>query len=142
MNTRPAHPISILCVDDNTELTEALRGTLARLGGFEWLGSLSDTTTLRAMITRLKPNIVLLDVDMPGRSSFDLLSELGPIFPGTRIVFFSGHVRAELIDRALDGGAWGYASKSDTPNAVVQCLRDVAAGNLGFTPESRQLLSE
>jgi DNA-binding NarL/FixJ family response regulator len=130
-------PISILCVDDNAHVADAVRIRLARVGGFEWKGWLPDATNLVERARSDCPTIVLLDVDMPGRDPFDASLELAGTCPDVKIVVFSGHVRRELIDKAVEAGAWGYVSKNDGEDVLVDVLRMVADGQFGLSPEVR-----
>jgi two-component system, NarL family, response regulator DesR len=133
----PNSEISVLCVDDNEQVAIALRMKFGSIGGFEWRGWLSAADSLVPTVLRDKPGIVLLDIDMPGRDPFDALAELTNRCPRTRVVIFSGHVRRDLVDRALDAGAWGYVSKNDGEESLVHAVRQVAAGELTLSPEAR-----
>lgn len=131
-----AGAVSLLCVDDNETVSAAVQDRLAVEPGFRWLGSLPDTSALLSVIQRESPDLALLDVDMAGRSPFESLAEIAPAFPACRFVMYSGHVRKELVERAIDCGAWGYAAKHDGDDALIACLRSIASGNLGFSPLS------
>lgn len=133
----PSPPVSVLCVDDNLLVADALRLKLDRAGGFEWRGWLPSADALLSTVKQVAPRLIILDIDMPGRSPFEALAELVKHFPDTRPVIFSGHVRYELIDRAMNAGAWGYVSKNDGEDALVKALRDVAADELGISHEVR-----
>lgn len=131
-------PLTVMCVDDNPAVARALQTKLMRVGGFEWLGSLPSADELLDACRDGCPDIVLLDVDMPGKSPFDALTELVGTCLDTRAVMFSGHVRRELVERSIDSGAWGYASKNDGEDELVAVLRRVAGGELAFSPEARR----
>jgi DNA-binding NarL/FixJ family response regulator len=131
--------LGVLCVDDNVAVAKALEIGLTRAGGFQWKGSLTCADHLIEACIRDCPDLVLLDVDMPGRNPFEVLAELAARCPDTRTVMFSGHVRRDLIERSLDAGAWGYVSKNDSEEELVSVLRKVAAGQLGFSSEARRM---
>ncbi len=133
----PDTDISVLCVDDNEQVANALRMKFGSIGGFEWRGWLPAADALVPTVVREKPGIVLLDIDMPGRDPFEALSELTSRCPRTRVVVFTGHVRRDLVDRALDAGAWGYVSKNDGEESLVRAVRQVVAGELALSPEAR-----
>jgi two-component system response regulator NreC len=133
--------MSVLCVDDNVAVAEALEVKVGRAEGFEWKGTLSRADDLVDVCLRDPPMLVLLDVDMPGRDPFDALAELVEKCPDTRVLMFSGHVRRDLITRAVDAGAWGYVSKNDGENEIVTALRRVAAGELALSPEAKRMFS-
>lgn len=129
--------MTVLCVDDNPHVAEALRVKLARSLDILWQGWLSSADELVHTAERLNPTIVLLDVDMPGKDPFVAVSELADRCPTAKVVIFSGHVRRELIDRALESGAWGYVSKNDDEGDLLKVIRAVADGEVAFSPEVR-----
>jgi len=132
-----SQPISVLCVDDNQHVAEALDITLTRSGRFKWKGWLPTADELVTVAVRDAPGIVLLDIDMPGRDPFEASADLLDKCPESRVVFFTGHVRKDLIDRAVESGAWGYASKNDGDQALIEVLERVGAGEFAFSPSVR-----
>ncbi len=128
-------PIKVLCVDDNYLVAEGIRLKLALTGGFEWAGHLPDANTLIEFTREHAPDIVLLDIDMPGRNAFEALKQLSEEQPDVRVIMVTGHVRADLIDRALDAGAWGYVSKSDEADAIVSAIHRVLKGECVLGPD-------
>lgn len=133
---------SILGVDDNTAVAEALRIKLRRAGGFRWSGWLPTADALVEAVGRESPEMVLLDVDMPGRDPFDVLGELADKFPGTRVVMFTGFARRDLVERALDAGAWGYVCKNDGEEELLAALQKVRSGELALSPEAQRLIAD
>lgn len=132
--------ISVLCVDDNRSIADAIREQLARAGGFLWCGWLADASSLAEAIALHHPLIVLMDLDMPGRPPFEAMRELAAT-PDLRFVILSGHVSRDLVLRAIDEGAWGYILKGDRDENIVDNLRQVASGALGFSAEPQRLLA-
>lgn len=133
--------VAVLCVDDNPRIAEALRTKLSRTDGFRWGGWLprADQLVLRAPHDGI--HVVLLDLDLPGRDPFDAMLEFCRTCPDVKIVVFSGHVRKDLIDRVIECGAWGYASKNDGESALLDVLRRVVAGEFAMSPEVRSTWS-
>ncbi len=125
----------MLGVDDNEAIGRALDRRLRREPGLEWVGFLTSADTLVDAVGRLEPDIVLLDLDMPGRQPLETLEELAATHPRTKVVILSGLVRRELIDRAFEAGAWGYLSKNEEMAEIVAALRRVMAGGLAMSPE-------
>jgi DNA-binding NarL/FixJ family response regulator len=128
--------IKVLCVDDTDFVAEALRRRLAISGDFEWLGLLGNANNLEAEITGRRPDVVVLDVDMPGRASFDALQAVSDACPDVRVIMLSGHVRADYINRSLQCGAWGYLSKNEDVATIVAAIKKVHRGEFAFGPES------
>lgn len=129
--------IRVLCVDDNRHVADALQIKLESEDGFEWKGWVEDSDALLRFSGLGEVDVVILDLDMPGRDPFDAAKEMAEKAPDCRIVVFSGHVRKALIDSAVQVGVWGYVSKSDGADALVEAVRRVAAGEFILSPEVR-----
>ena len=101
-----APSISILLVDDNLRLGKPLSARLAE-EGMTWSGQLARVDFLRVHVQAECPevNIVLLDLDMPGKDPLQELVELTHDFPSVRTVIFSGYYSKELVDAAIRAGA-------------------------------------
>jgi len=128
-------PIKVLCVDDNSLLGEALEINLDLAGGFKWLGRLDNADDLVKVARVKSPDVVLLDIDMPGRDPIEALEELREAVPKARVLMLSGLVRNDLIERSIDAGAWGYLSKNDAIG-VIAAIERVAHGEFVMGPEA------
>ena len=129
---------SVFCVDDNLAVADAVRVKLTRSGEFGWKGSLPSADHVVEICRRECPDLLVLDVDMPGRDPFEALAELIDLCPAIRVVVFSGHVRHDLISRSMEAGAWGYVSKNDGEDALIAVLRRVIAGDIAFSAEAQR----
>jgi DNA-binding NarL/FixJ family response regulator len=127
-------PIKVLCVDDNDMVAEAIRIKVRMAEGVSWLGRLADAGNLVETARELCPDVVLLDIDMPGKDAFVALEELASVCPEARVLMLSGHVRADLLDRAVEAGAWGYISKGDGIDSIIEGIRLVATGQFAMGP--------
>lgn len=127
--------VRVLCVDDNFLVAEGIKIKLMLAGGFQWLGQLADADQLVSEVERTRPDIVLLDIDMPGKDAFAALEELNRRDLGARVLMVSGHVRTDLIDRAVEAGAWGYVSKGEGAESIVSAIQDVIDGKFVMGPE-------
>jgi DNA-binding NarL/FixJ family response regulator len=135
-----APPVSILCVDDNAELAQALGEKLGG-EGFRWRGHLMRADFLRLHVQTQCPdvNIVLLDLDMPGKDPLLELTELTKEFPEVRALVFSGYCTPDLVEGAVRAGAWGYVSKLDGEEALIEGIKAVMAGRFFMSAQARQL---
>ncbi|MCC6659771.1 MAG: response regulator transcription factor [Phycisphaerales bacterium] len=129
--------IRLLCVDDNELIAQALSRRVAREPGMAWSGWLAHGTELDESLRRDPVDVVLLDVDLPGEDAFELLRRTAEAFPEVRVLMFSGHVRADYIDRAIECGAWGYVSKNDGTDDVMKAVAQAHAGELALSPDAR-----
>lgn len=134
-------PVRILCADDNEEILWALGAHFARTKGFKVVGSLSSAAGLVAAVKDTQPDILVLDLDMPGQSPLQALREINRSGAATRTVVFSGHLRRELVIQAMDAGAWGYVSKNDGEESLVAAIRAVMAGEIAWSPEVKSAIA-
>ncbi|HYE60730.1 MAG TPA: response regulator transcription factor [Phycisphaerales bacterium] len=132
--------VRVLCVEDNEIVADALRSRLGLEPGIEWAGWLASADDLVAAVEGERPDIILLDIDMPGRDPFEALQEALARSPHTRAVMFTGHVRKPLVDRAIAAGAWGYVSKEDGAQALVDAITRVLNGEFVFSPSVQALM--
>lgn len=131
-------PIKVMCVDDNPLVTEALKLQFRDLPDIRCIRTASSADEMLDVLNADDcPDIVLLDYDMPGKPSFDAISELEGRCADARVIIFTGYVGKDLVDQALDAGAWGYVAKVDTQDDLVQAIRQVAAGTFAFSPAVR-----
>lgn len=128
--------IRVMCADDNDLLAQAIERALDAHPRLAWAGRVGDARTLLADVRRHAPDVLLLDVDMPHRDSFEALAELTVAEPRVRVVVLSGHVRRDLVERALEAGAMGYLSKNEDTGVILRGIEDAAAGRLALGPES------
>lgn len=140
MTEAPAKKHRVLCVDDNPHVAEALRSRLSRQQDLTWVGCLPDADGLAEMLERESPDVVLLDLDMPGRDPLEVLSELSSEAMTARVIVFSGHVRKDLINRAINAGAWGYISKGEGEEVLLESMRRVLHGEFVLSSEVRSIL--
>ena len=129
MEVSPQPRPGVLVVDDNDLMGEAIERWLSRSTRVRWLGWSADAAGLPGLIAERRPDVVLLDVDMPGVDTFALLKRTMAEFPSVRIVMLSGHVRREYIERALDSGAAGYIIKDERVPDIVELIEKAAAGD-------------
>ena len=129
--------LRVLCVDDNEMVGESLCRRLERERGIAWVGVEHDGRRAIERVIEGKPDVVLMDIDMPGVDCFAIVERLGSEAPDARVVMFSGHVSVAYINRALDSGAWGYLSKNDSVDRLVESVRRVAQGEFVFSEEVR-----
>lgn len=132
-------PITVLCVDDNPLVAEAITVQLRAVPDIQCIGCASNADELLTIAAMDCPDIVLLDYDMPGKPALGAIGELMNMCPETRVLIFSGFVQRELIDRAIDAGAWGFVAKVDAHEDLLTAIREVASGSFAFSPAVRAL---
>lgn len=123
--------VSVLCVDDHAVLIDGLASCFAADGRVRLIGSLPTADRLTAEVAKLHPDIVLLDVELPGIDAFEAADRLRHADPARRFAFLSGHLRSGTIEAASKCGAWGYFAKVDSPSSLVAGLLEIARGRSG-----------
>ncbi len=130
--------IRVLCVDDHAFLAEGLRSKIALEPDLQFAGWLPDASNVVQKVLEDKVDIVTLDIEMPGPDPFEAVADLNRRCPDARAIMLSAYVRDSYIDAAVEAGAWGYLSKSDDPDHIVQAIRKVVGGQFAFGPSVEQ----
>ena len=126
-------PLRIFIADDHGIIRDGLRAVLAAEKGFALVGEESDGTAALAAIERLKPDVAVLDVQMPGISGIEVARKLAAQ-PKTSIVVLSMHSEGSFVQAALLTGASGYLVKEDAALELVAAIRAVARGDTYISP--------
>ncbi len=125
----------ILIVDDHALVRDMLSQRLAQEPDLEVVGTARDAGQALDLTLRLRPDLVILDIDMPGLSAFDVAQRIREESPQTGVIFLSGYVQDGYIAQALQARARGYATKGGTPDGLLTCIRKVLKGGTCFCPE-------
>lgn len=127
--------ICVVLADDHELVRRALAMVLAGDGDIEVIAEVPTADEAVRAVERLIPDVLVLDVDMPGMDAFDATAHLAQSTPDTRILFLSAYPHDHYIERALEVGARGYLSKSVSPGRVARGIREVARGLTSFSDE-------
>lgn len=123
--------IRVLCVDDHAVLVEGLVRQFAIDNRIRVVGHLTSAQKLLEEATRLRPDVVILDIEMPGPDVFEMADRLRNLHPGMRFVFLSAYIRDGYLDAAYKCGAWGYFAKGDELADIVEGVKQVATSRSG-----------
>jgi len=126
--------IRVLIADDHPVVREGVRALLALERDMEVVGLAEDGDELPALVERFHPDVVVLDLMMPGRGGLDLIRELIDRFPDTKVLVLSMHASEAYVLDALRRGAYGYALKQAAPAELVRAVRQVGAGRRYLSP--------
>jgi DNA-binding NarL/FixJ family response regulator len=127
--------ITILLADDHAMVRHMLKDRLEAEPDMEVVASVGDADSAVAEGVRLKPTIILMDIDMPGLLCFDAAQTISARCPDTRIIFVSAFFHDRYIEQALSVGASGYVTKSEPPKSLVEAIRTVVSGAAYYSPE-------
>ncbi len=121
---------SVFIVEDHPVFREGLVHLLEGEKGLKLCGAAGDAFAARRDIERLKPDLVLLDISLPGKSGLELLKELRAVARQPKVLVISMHDEAVYANRVLRLGADGYIMKKEDPEEIVQAIRDVLSGHI------------
>jgi DNA-binding NarL/FixJ family response regulator len=124
---------AVLVADDHTIVREGLVSLLNQ-HDFEVVGSVSDGTQLIEAVRRLRPDVIVTDISMPGLSGLDVLVRLKADRLNSRIIVLTMHHDVELAVRAVRAGAAGYLLKDSAGEELVNAIHQVLQGRLYLTP--------
>jgi DNA-binding NarL/FixJ family response regulator len=133
MDSEP--PIRVYLVDDQTMIRAGFRSLLTRTERFEVVGESGDPRKAIVAIGELRPEIVLLDISMPGLSGLDAVPLIRKVHPKVKIVMLTHHEGETFVDQALRAGADGYLSKDSEPSELVLALESVHEGKMYLSPK-------
>jgi len=135
-------PIRVLLADDHTLIRAGISALLERVGSIEVVGEAVDGRQTLELIHELAPDVVLLDLQMPGLNGFEVLQETTERFPDVKIVVLSVHDTEEYALRALRSGASGYLPKSAASAELELAIDHVVRGKQYISPVIAQIASE
>ena len=136
-----AATIRVLIADDHAVVREGIRGVLAREEEFEIVGEAADGAEAVKLAAELTPDVVVLDISMPGGSGLDAAAEISASVPGARILILSIHDHEEYVVRSLRAGAHGYLRKDSSPAELRGAIRALHKGGSFFSGDVARTLS-
>lgn len=126
--------IDVLLADDHPLILRGLREVLGAYSDLRVVGAESDALEVMNAARRLRPDVLVIDYSMPGRSGADIVRELCETQPGTRALILSMHSSASYVSDALNSGALGYVLKSAESEEIARAIRTVHEGRLYLSP--------
>ena len=119
---------TVVLADDHHIVRQGLRVLLEAEGDFSVIGEEADGLKVVELVERLRPNVLLLDVMMPGLNGLEITRQIAKRAMQTRVVILSMHASETYVLEALRHGAAGYVLKDANPTELVQAVREVRAG--------------
>jgi two-component system, NarL family, invasion response regulator UvrY len=133
--------VSVLLVDDHAVVREGYRRLLERQGDIAVIGEAADAAAAHSLFCRLDPQIVVMDITLPGTSGIEAMRGMLVYKPDARVLIFSMHEDSIFARRALQAGAFGYVTKASAPNVLVEAIHSVACGKKYLSPDIAQKLA-
>lgn len=134
--------IKALLCDDHALIRRGIRDTLVDAGGIEVVGEVIDYPSLREWMRTGKADVLVLDINLPGRSGLDVLHVLREQGEAIRTLVVSMYPEEQYAIRCLRAGAFGYVNKGGDPTELVTAVRMVSQGKKYVTPQIAQMLVE
>ena len=125
-------PIRVVLVDDHSTTREGTRHILERRGEIVVVGEADRGDTAADVVGKADPDVVVLDIFLPGRSGVDVCGEIVGRFPTVRVLAFSAFGDPEYVDAMLAAGAAGYLLKTARADKLVDAVHAVHSGSLVF----------
>jgi NarL family two-component system response regulator LiaR len=126
--------IRVLVVDDQTVVREGLAAILATYPDIDVIGQAAEGNQALEIIKQAKPNVVLLDLQMPGLDGLATIPKIREMAPTVRILVVTSFAESDRVYQAIKAGALGYILKDATREQLVLAIRDVAQGRASLQP--------
>jgi DNA-binding NarL/FixJ family response regulator len=136
----PGEPVSVIVADDQAAVREGLVLLLGTLPGIAVAGEAADGDAAVDLVTALHPQVVLMDLNMPGCDGVTATRRITADHPGTRVVVLTTYADDESIISALQAGALGYLTKDATRAEIGRAVLTAAAGQAVLDPAVQQRL--
>lgn len=127
-------PIRILIADDHAIVREGIRTLLGSVPDMEVVGEAADGADVVAQTRALKPDVVLMDLIMPGMNGIEAITEITRENPDVRILVLTSFSEEDMVFPAIQAGALGYLLKDSSPAQLLQSVQDVHRGQASLHP--------
>jgi DNA-binding NarL/FixJ family response regulator len=143
MSSGAERPIRVLLVDDHAVVRKGMRALLDREPGIEVVGEGENGEQAIHAADRLRPDVILMDLEMPGTGGIEATRQITAQHADMRIVVLTSHAAEEDVFPALKAGALGYLLKHSAPEDVLQAIRQAYRGETVLHPSiARMVLQE
>ena len=134
--------IRVLVVDDHTIVRDGISALLELAGDIEVVGEAADGSEALAMIRKLEPNVVLMDIAMPIMGGLEATRRINKEFPRTKVLILTQYDDKEYVFPVIEAGASGFVSKIAASSELVSGIRSVYQGDSYLSPSIAKLLVE
>ncbi len=125
--------IAVSIIEDDAQARKILASWISRAPGFRLVGDWGDGESALESLPEKKPNVVLMDINLPGISGVEAVAKLKPVLPDTQFVMLTVYEDSDHIYAALAAGASGYLLKQTPREALFSALQDVHRGGSPMT---------
>ena len=128
--------IRVMVADDHPIMRNGLGDALSREEDFEVVGQAADGVEAVSMAERIEPDVIVMDVMMPGKDGVDACREIREMLPDTQVLMLTASSTEDAVVEAVAAGAAGYLQKHSGPGELAVAIRDVAQGRLSIPDRS------
>jgi len=133
--------IRILLIDDHAVVREGYRRLIEKHVGIEVVAEADGAASGYEAFKKSRPDVVVVDISMPGRGGIDLVRQIRQLDSSARILVFTMHASATYAQQAFRAGARGYVTKSSPPEILVSAIRNVFGGQPALCAEINQAIA-
>ena len=126
--------ITVLLAEDHTIVREGFRKMLELEADLEVVGEAEDGRAAVAMVKKLRPAVVLMDIAMPLLNGLEAARQIHKAFPATKVIMLSAHSDDAYVKNATESGAVGFLLKQTSAHDVCRAIREVHQGKTFFSP--------
>lgn len=130
--------IRVMLADDHAVVRAGYRFFLENIDDIEVVAEAASGEDALARYADVAPDVLVMDLTMPGIGGMEAIRQLLATYPQARVLVFSMHENAALVEHALQAGASGYISKNSSPETLTTAVRRIAAGNTYIDGELAQ----
>jgi two-component system, NarL family, response regulator LiaR len=134
-------PLRILLAEDHAMVREGTRQLLSQVPGFQVVGEAGRGDTAVELAAELRPDVLVLDLRLPGMNGIEVARRVSADLPGTRVLIVSAYNDDDYVIEALRAGATGYLLKTAPARELIGAVRSVATGSLTLSAEVSQQLA-
>ena len=129
--------VTVLLVDDHTLIRDLLETRLQGEGSIQVVGSTGDTAEAIRLAEQHHPDVAVMDIEIPGQSSFAAARQMTLSLPGLRLIFLTAYPHDHYIEEALRLGALGFLTKGESASRIAQAILEVMSDRSVFSDEVR-----
>ena len=133
-------PTHVLLVDDHAIVREGLRALLEQIESLRIVGEAADSTEALELTRRLRPDVVLMDLKMPGLPAADAIRTIRAQYPATQVLVLTSYAEDRQVEEVLRAGALGYVLKNIAAADLVRAIATVAGGEVWLQAEAQSSL--
>ena len=133
-------PIRVLLADDHAMFRAGIRALLEASGGFEVVGEAASGDEALELVRELKPDVVVMDLSMPGSNGLDATRRLAGYSGDIRVLVLTVHAEEEYLVPVVEAGAHGYLTKTSADTDLIEAIRVVHRGEVFLPPRAATLL--